>query len=119
MSFTVPVASWLGSVDDLAHRLLLFLRERDVPRGKVVGEPVRLRRAWNGNHSLGCNPCERNLAQAASPLVGELLDLVGNRPIFVEGLSLELGGCGPDVRRCQPLLVGFPSLILVRTHSSA
>ena len=94
VSLTVPVACGLCPVNDVSHLLLLLVRERYVPRGKVVGEPMGLGRAWNGNHALGCNPCERNLAQAASAPVGELLNLVGDCSVLVECFSLELGDFG-------------------------
>lgn len=93
VSLRVPVPRGLCSVNDLPHLLLFLVRKRNLPRGKVVGEPMSLGRAWDRNHALSCNPRERNLAQTTSTLVGKLLDLVGDRSVLVEGLSLEFGNC--------------------------
>jgi hypothetical protein len=87
----IPISLGLQLIHNLPERLLLLIRQRDLPRGKVLLKALGLCRAGDGNHALGGDPGERNLRQGAALLCGELLDLFDDGLVLEEILALELG----------------------------
>jgi hypothetical protein len=91
MTWWIAVPEGLGRIDDASHILLLLLRQLDIPRRPILLQPVRFRRARDGDHALRSDPSKGDLSRGAPLLGGELLDLLDDGLVSVEVLALKLG----------------------------
>jgi hypothetical protein len=90
----VPVSLRLQRVENLAHLLLLFLRQLHIPRSEILFQTMGLGRSGDGDHALRHHPRQSHLRQSASLALGKSLDLLDDLLVVVEVLALEFGDCG-------------------------
>ena len=89
MRGAVSVSVGLGSINNLAHLFLFLFREFNISRSPVVLKTSSLGRSRNGDHALGSNPSESNLANVTALLSSELLDFLDDCSVLVEVVALE------------------------------
>jgi hypothetical protein len=89
----VSITLRLQRVKNLAHLLLLPIRQLNISRRKVLYQTMRLSRSRNRDHTLRHHPRQSDLRQSATLALGESLDLLDDFLVVVEVLALEFGDC--------------------------
>lgn len=90
VSRSIPITNGLSRVNYTTHLAFLLVGELNIARFPVLFQTLRLGCAGDGNHALGSNPGQRNLADAAVFTGSEFLDFVDNSSVLVEVLALKL-----------------------------
>lgn len=93
--------SRLIRLKNLPHLHLLLFRQLNLPRSKVLLQPIYLGRTRNSNHPLGRHPSQRDLSQFTAPLRREFLDLFNDGFVLVEVLALEFWDRTTKVIGCE------------------
>jgi hypothetical protein len=77
----------LCTLEQLSNLSLLLFTQRNLSRGKVFFQPVRLGGTRNSDEALCSNPSESDLRNTTALFVGQFFDLFNNSLVLVKILA--------------------------------
>ena len=101
MYLVEPLTLGLCLLNNPSYLFYLFLTELHITAAPIFLQPTRLRRAYDGNHPLTCNPRQRKLRRRTSLLLRQSFDLLHDRLVLVKVLTLEFRDRTPEIVLCK------------------